>query len=84
MGSIQGSTMIFGVPGNRGTFLFPRRAHLLTTCQRQAVVSLPLVGLVHSPMGSFALCGERQEIRQTSFPARKTPLLAEVQQRHFS
>lgn len=33
MGSIQGSTMIFGVPGNRGTFLFPRRAHLLTTCK---------------------------------------------------
>lgn len=58
-------------------------AHLLTTC-KQTVVSLPLVGLVHSPMGSFALCGERQEIRQTSFPARKTPLLAEVQQRHFS
>lgn len=23
----------FGVPGNRGTFLFPRRAHLLTTCK---------------------------------------------------
>ena len=60
------------------------RAHLLTTCKQQTVVSLPLVGLVHSPMGSFALCGERQEIRQTSFPARKTPLLAEVQQRHFS
>ena len=27
MGSIQGGTMILGVPGNRGAFLFPRRAH---------------------------------------------------------
>ena len=33
MGSIQGGTMILGVPGNRGAFLFPRRAHLLTTCK---------------------------------------------------
>ena len=33
MGSIQGSTMILGVPGNRGAFLFPRRVHLLTTCE---------------------------------------------------
>lgn len=42
MGSIQGSTMIFGVPGNRGTFLFPRRAHLLTTCK--AGGGIPPVG----------------------------------------
>lgn len=59
------------------------RVHLLTTC-KQAVVSLPLVGPVRSPRGRFALCGERQEIRQVSFPARKTPLLAKVQQRRFS
>ncbi len=56
------------------------RAHLLTTC-KQAVVSLLSVGPVRSPRGSFALCGERQETRQTSFPARRKPLLAKVQQR---
>lgn len=42
MGSIQGSTMIFGVPENRGAFLFPRRAHLLTTCK--AGGGIPPVG----------------------------------------
>ncbi len=63
-------------------FLLSRRAHLLTTC-KQAVVSLLSVGPVRSPRGSFALCGERQEIRQVSFPARRKPLLAKVQQRLF-
>ncbi len=62
--------------------LFLARAHLLTTC-KQAVVSLLSVGPVRSPRGSFALCGERQEIRHASFPAQKTPLLAKVQQRRF-
>lgn len=42
MGSIQGGTMILGVPGNRGAFLFPRRAHLLTTCK--AGGGIPPVG----------------------------------------
>lgn len=42
MGSIQGGTMILGVPGNRGAFLFPRRAHLLTTCE--AGGGIPSVG----------------------------------------
>ena len=34
--------MIFGVPENRGAFLFPRRAHLLTTCK--AGGGIPPVG----------------------------------------
>lgn len=46
MGSIQGGTMILGVPGNRGAFLFPRRAHLLTTCK--AGGGIPPVGQTHA------------------------------------
>lgn len=84
MGSIQDSSMMMERSGKPGRFSFSPKGRTYSPPAKQAVVSLPLVGLVHSPMGSFALCGERQEIRQTSFPARKTPLLAEVQQRHFS
>ena len=61
MGSIQGGTMILGVPGNRGAFLFPRRAHLLTTPKGQWY--LPLASRALSE-GDFAFCGKRQTMPQ--------------------
>ena len=46
MGSIQGSTMIFGVPENRGAFLFPRRAHILNPSKTGG--GIPPVGLARA------------------------------------
>ena len=41
MRSIQSGKVSWGVPGNRGAFLSPRRAHLLTTAPKGAAVVLP-------------------------------------------
>lgn len=51
MRSIQTNSMIFMSDQLSVAFSFSRRAHLLTTSRRLAVVSLPLVGIVRSPRG---------------------------------
>lgn len=71
MGSIQGGTMILGVPGNRGAFLFPRRAHLLTTCK--AGGGIPPVGQARALFTKRLLAafpeGGRQ-CRKRTFPVQ--------------
>ena len=66
---LQDRTKTMGVPGNRGVpFLLSRRAHLLTTC-KQAMVSLPLVGLVRSSRTVFPTVLQRgQEMPQAGIP----------------
>lgn len=82
MGSIQGSTMIFGVPENRGAFLFPRRAHLLTTCK--AGGGIPPVGwaraLFTNCLAAISPEGGRQ-CRKRTFPVQAALCFAQSAKR---
>lgn len=65
MRSIQTNPMIFMSDRLSVAFSFSRKAHLLTTC-KQAVVSLPLVGLVRSSRTVFPTVLQRgQEMPET-------------------
>ena len=64
MRSIQSGKVSWGVPGNRGAFLSPRRAHLLPTapiggsggtCRWQAVRSTRWMRLLREPMDNATL-----------------------------
>ena len=64
MRSIQSGKVSWSVPGNRGAFLSPRRAHLLTTapiggsggtCRWQAVRSTRWMRLLREPMDNATL-----------------------------